>query len=73
MSTVQEIEAAITQLAPADFAQVRNWLLEQDNRLWDKQIAADSAAGRHDHLVKEIEEDIAAGRTKPLDEIIHDT
>jgi hypothetical protein len=73
MSTVQEIEAAITRLAPKDFAQVRNWLLEQDNQLWDNQIAADSKAGRHDHWVKEIEEDIAAGRTKPLDEIIHDT
>jgi len=73
MSTVQEIEAAITRLPPEEFARVRDWMLEQDNQLWDKQIAADSAAGRHDHLVKEIEEDIVAGRTKPLDEIIHDT
>lgn len=73
MSTVQEIEAAITRLSPEGFAHVRNWMLAQDNQLWDKQIAADSAAGRHEHLVKEIEEDIAAGRTKPLDEIIHDT
>ncbi len=73
MSTVQEIEAAINLLPPEEFARVRNWLLDQDNQLWDKQIEEDSAAGRHDHLVKEIEGDIAAGRTKPLDEIIHDT
>jgi hypothetical protein len=73
MSTVQEIETAIAQLPPGEYARIRNWLLEHDNELWDKQIAADSAAGRLDFLVKEIEEDIAAGRTKPLDEIIHDS
>ncbi len=72
MSTAQEIEAAITRLSPKEYLRVRRWFWARDNELWDRQIAADSAAGRHDHLVKEIEEDIAAGRTQPLDEIIHD-
>ncbi|HVU39333.1 MAG TPA: hypothetical protein VHC95_13445 [Opitutales bacterium] len=72
MSTAQEIEAAITRLPPKEYLRVRRWFWARDNELWDRQIAADSAVGRHDHLVKEIEEDIAAGRTQPLDEIIHD-
>jgi hypothetical protein len=67
MSTVDEIEAAISKLPPQDFARVRDWLLERDNLLWDKQIEADAAAGRLDSLVEEIERDIKAGRTKPLD------
>ena len=71
MSTVAEIEAAISNLPPQDFAQVRDWLLERDNLLWDKQIEEDAATGRLDHIVKEIESDIAAGKVKPLNEVIN--
>ena len=70
MSTVAEIEAAISNLPPQDFAQLRDWLLERDNLLWDKQIEKDVAAGRLDHIIKEIESDITAGRIKPLNEVI---
>jgi hypothetical protein len=66
MSTVAEIEAAISNLPPQDFAQIRDWLLERDNLLWDKQIEEDAAAGRLDHVIAEVESDIAAGRIKPL-------
>jgi len=71
MSTVDEIEAAIGQLPPQDFARLRDWLLEQDNLRWDKQIEEDAAAGRLDHIIEKIDSDIAKGRTKPLDEIIN--
>ena len=71
MSTVDEIEAAISNLPPQDFARVRDWLMERDNLLWDKQMAEDAASGRLDHLVSEIEGDIASGRVKPLNEVIN--
>jgi hypothetical protein len=71
MSTVDQIEAAISQLPPHDFARVRDWLLERDNQLWDKQNEEDAAAGRLDHLVQKIEGNIAAGRVKPLNEVIN--
>jgi hypothetical protein len=71
MSTVDEIEAAISNLPPQDFARVRDWLLERDNLHWDKQIEEDSASGRLDHLIQEIERDIASGNVKPLDEVIN--
>ncbi len=69
MSTVAKIEGAISNLPPQDFAQLRDWLQERDNLLWDKQIEEDAAAGRLDHVVAKIEGDIAAGRTKPSNEI----
>ena len=71
MSTVAEIEAAISNLPPEGFAQVRDWLLERDNLLWDKQIEEDAAAGRLDYVIAEIESDITAGRVKPLNEVIN--
>jgi hypothetical protein len=70
MSTVAEIEAAISSLPPQDFAEIRDWLLERDNLLWGNQIEEDATAGRLDHLINEIESDITAGRTRPLNEVI---
>jgi hypothetical protein len=67
MSTVDDIEAAISNLPPQDFARVRDGLLGQESRLWNKQIEQDAAAGRLKPLVEEIERNIQAGRTKPLD------
>jgi hypothetical protein len=37
---------------------------------WDRQIEADATAGRLDHLWQQALEDIEAGRTKPLDEVL---
>jgi hypothetical protein len=71
MSTVDEIEAAISNLAHPDFARLRDWLLERDHSLWDKQIEEDSSSGKLDHLVQEIEGDIAAGNVKSLNEVIN--
>ena len=70
MSTVLEIEAAIEQLPPRDKWQLIHRLHDALWQEWDKQIEADAAAGRLDFLVAEVKADIAAGRVKPLDEII---
>jgi hypothetical protein len=45
---------------------------EEANNLdeWEKQIERDSKAGKLDHLLAELKEDIQAGRVKPLDEVI---
>ena len=38
---------------------------------WDQQIARDSQpAGKLDKIMKRVHEDISAGKTKPLDDII---
>lgn len=70
MSSVQEIESAIEEL-PAD----ERWGLLQ--RLqgrqwedWDRQIEDDYKSGRLDGLLSHVEADIAAGRVKPLNEVI---
>jgi hypothetical protein len=71
MSTVDEIQAAISSLPPQDFARIRDWLFEHDHVAWDRQIEVDAAAGRFDHVIEKIESDIAAGRTKPLNEVVN--
>jgi len=70
MSTVQEIETAIRDLPVPDQWDLAKRLRERLGEAWDRQIAADAAAGRLDHLVVEVEADIKAGRTKPLNEVL---
>ena len=39
---------------------------------WEKQVERDSNAGKLDHLLTELKEDIKAGRVKPLNEVINE-
>ena len=66
MSTVKEIESAITQLEPKDVHAVAAWLQAYREELWDKQIEVDAKAGRLDKLMEEAKQDYLAGRCKPL-------
>lgn len=68
--SVEEVEQAVSEFTPEELSSFRKWFADYDMAQWDKQIEADSKAGRLDHLIEEIESDIAHGRVKPLDEII---
>ncbi|MEM8559021.1 MAG: hypothetical protein AAGG50_14465 [Bacteroidota bacterium] len=64
--SVQELEAAIAKLPPDQLAALAEWFDEYRADEWDRQIEADAKAGRLDALVAEAQEDIAAGRIRPL-------
>ena len=70
MSTVEEIEAAVRGLSATDQARLAQRLQNLLWEAWDLQIEEDAKAGRLDQVLAEVEADIAAGRTKPLDEIL---
>jgi hypothetical protein len=66
MSTVKEIESAISKLAPAEVHRVADWLQEYRDELWDRQIEADAAAGKLDKLIRHAKADYRAGRATPF-------
>jgi hypothetical protein len=66
MSTIQEIEAAVTSLSSEDLSRFREWFFEFDARVWDRQFEADVAAGRLDGLAEEALAEHREGRTRPL-------
>ena len=66
MSTVDAIKKAIETLPEDDYAQLRQWFSEKDWRKWDKQITADSRAGKLDFLVKEALESKSKGKLRGL-------
>ena len=66
MQTVEEIQQAIEALSEEDYERIRQWLAEADWDDWDRQIAADSEAGRLDFLAEEAERDRRLGRLRNL-------
>ncbi|MGD1858931.1 MAG: hypothetical protein ACFB0E_03045 [Leptolyngbyaceae cyanobacterium] len=48
------------------------WLQDYLDDAWDRQIAADAAAGKLDGLVVQAEADIANGNRRDLDEVLRD-
>ena len=70
MSTVAKIQAEIEKLTHGEQRELAQWFAEMQADAWDAQIEEDIQAGRLDHLIVQAEADIAAGRTKPLDEIL---
>ena len=70
MGSIAEIEQAIAKLSTREFVELERWFDAERNRKWDRQIEADSASGALDFLLKEVDEDIAQGRTRPADELL---
>jgi len=61
MSRVEEIEAAIESLAPDEYRHIVQWFHLREQRRWDEQMDADSAAGKLDFLFDEAESESATG------------
>ena len=50
MTRVESLEAEIQKLSQTEFAQLREWVLEEDWNQWDRQIEKDASSGKLDDL-----------------------
>jgi hypothetical protein len=66
MRKVEDIEQQIRELSSAEFAELRNWVLERDWVAWDAQIEADASSGKLDKLVSEAQADFDRGKARNL-------
>lgn len=66
MSTVREIEAAVSKLSRRELLAFRDWFTEFDAAAWDKQLEEDVAAGHLDSLADEAIRDLRDGRCRDL-------
>ncbi len=62
MTTVEEIEKAVTQLSPEQLAKFRAWFDEFQARMFDEQIERDAKAGKLDKLMSRARDNHNAGR-----------
>ena len=53
MSKVDELKIEIERLHEEEFTELVRWLSEKDWERWDKEIEADSEAGKLDFLIRE--------------------
>lgn len=66
ISTVHEIETAVSKLSRQELLAFRNWFSEFDAAAWDKHFEADVAAGHLDSLADEAIRDLRDGRGRNL-------
>lgn len=76
-TTVQKIADEVRSLPEKELDEFLSWLAEYElaqRDKWDQQIARDSQPGGGlDAVLKRVQNDIAAGRTRPLDEVVNDS
>ncbi len=61
MDRVEEIETAITNLAPEDYRRLVEWFRTREQTRWDEQMDQDSVAGKMDFLFGEAERESEQG------------
>ncbi len=66
MSNLEELERRIQDLPSEDLAKFRDWFVEFDHLIWDKQIEADSKAGKLNGLISEALADYHAGKAREI-------
>ncbi|MDD3581453.1 MAG: hypothetical protein PHW74_10570 [Desulfobacca sp.] len=66
MSKVEQLKKAIEALPEEEFVLLRKWFSEKDWGKWDKELEADSKAGKLDFLMTEAREEKLKGKLRDL-------
>ena len=64
--SIEQLESAVSGLAPAELARFSQWFEEFMAEQWDRQIEQDVSAGRLDAALKRADDHHEAGRCTPL-------
>lgn len=66
MSTVQEIQSAVSHLTAEELSRFRTWFEEFDARLWETQFEEDVRNGKLDEVARQAIADFHAGKCTEL-------
>jgi hypothetical protein len=66
MTTIKEIEKAISDLPPEKLSILRSWFDKFDADRWDKQFEIDAKKGRLDSIAARVKENFKKGKCKEL-------
>lgn len=64
--SIEQIKTAIEQLSFEERAELAAWFHGWKDDEWDEQMKRDVAEGRLDDVLREVEDDIAAGRLRDM-------
>jgi hypothetical protein len=74
-ATVEKILKKVKSLSAQERQELWDRVATEESKNldeWEKQVERDSNAGKLDHLLAELKEDIKTGRVKPLNEVINE-
>ena len=63
MTKVEALKRDVQNLTQEELTEFRRWFADYDNELWDRQIEADSEAGKFDQLSAEALAELDRGET----------
>lgn len=66
MLQLEQLQSEIEALPETDFARLRKWFSQKDWERWDRQLAADVAAGKLDFLRQEMLAAKSQGKLRDL-------
>ncbi len=66
MSELEQLEQRIQNLPSDELTRFREWFIEFDHLIWDKQIEADSKAGKLNGLIAEALADFKSGKAREI-------
>ena len=66
MTKLEDIEKAISQLAPADLDRLRHWFAELDASRFDDTIENDAKSGKLDRILAGVRANHKAGRREEI-------
>jgi hypothetical protein len=66
MTTIQDIEKAVSHLPEPELGEFRAWFADFDAQKWDNQIEADAIAGKLDKLAELALQELEDGRCQKL-------
>ena len=64
--SIKQIKKAIEQLSFEERAQLAAWMHGWKDDEWDEQMRRDVATGKLDDVLREVEDDIKAGRLRDM-------
>jgi hypothetical protein len=64
--TIEDIEKAVAELPPDQFARFRDWFERFDAARFDRKIERDAAAGKLDRFAEQAIDDFRKGRAREL-------
>ena len=71
MSTVKDIESAISRLARHDLAELRDWFNHFDADAWDRQMEEDARSGRLDAFHQSLQHENEGQPEMPLNDVLN--
>ena len=66
VSEIEELEQRIKSLSADKLSQFRDWFIEYDWQVWDRQIETDLREGKLDKLISEAKADFDTGKSRKL-------